>query len=312
MPLDDTPTPGERARAMEHLTEVRRRAVRRRRIRAGTAAGAVAVVALAIGVPVALARSSHRETVSVEGGGSSATMIPTPTTTVPATSTVPTTMTPTTTVTPTTVTPTTVAPTTVAQTTVAPGPNGVGYDQARDQWLGDGVDVGGADQNVGVAIAVADLQSGEQTDTGSTGGYAAAIARLQNYASLPDAMLTPAQSAEATADVDQLNTFFGVTSAEDDCQLGGGTPAASAWATEPTGTSSGVDVAALQQAAAALGQQTGLDACPAGVDDLKALESASAAQVAASAGSGNVPTVVGDEIAYLNALFQTNVLTSGG
>jgi hypothetical protein len=184
--------------------------------------------------------------------------------------------------------------------------------QARDQWLGDGLDAGGADQNIAVPIAIADLRSGEQTDTGSTGGYAGAIASLQNYASLPDAMLTPAQSADATANVSQLNTFFGVTSAEDDCQLGAGTPAASAWGTEPTGTSAGVDVAGLQQSGAALEQQTGLDACPAGVDDLKALESASPAQIADSSGSGNVPTIVGDEIAYLNALFQTDVLSSGG
>jgi hypothetical protein len=313
MPLDDTPTPGERARALDHLSDVRRLASRRRRIRAGVAAGAVVAVALAVGIPVALAGSSGRQTVDVVGRPP-ATSGPGTTTTVPVTTTVPTvpqtTMAPSTTVPATTVPPTTVPPTTVPPTTVATGPAGPGFDGARDQWEGDGLDQGSADQNIAVPIAVADLESGEQTDTGSTSGYQAAIAALQSYAQTPDAMVTPAQQATATADTNELNSFFGVTMG-DDCQLGAGTPAASAWATEPAGTSSGVTVAGLQQAATDLRQQSGADACPAAVDDLVALESATPAQIAASPGSGNIPTVTGDEIAYLNALFQTNVLTTG-
>lgn len=63
MPFDDAPTPDERARAIGRLTEVRRRANRRRRARLGAVAAAGIAILLAIVVPLALSGSNHPQTV---------------------------------------------------------------------------------------------------------------------------------------------------------------------------------------------------------------------------------------------------------
>jgi hypothetical protein len=59
--------------------------------------------------------------------------------------------------------------------------------------------------------AASDLQSGISTDGGNTSGYSAAASELQDLASLPLMDDTPAQMADATNDISELNAFFGTS-----------------------------------------------------------------------------------------------------
>jgi hypothetical protein len=86
-------------------------------------------------------------------------------------------------------------------------PSGPGFDAAKQEWIGSPSVAASADQNVPILQAIADLQSGLTTDH-NTSGYSTAIAELQNLTTLPDAMDTPAQDAEGSADDTALDTFF--------------------------------------------------------------------------------------------------------
>jgi hypothetical protein len=88
------------------------------------------------------------------------------------------------------------------------GPYGPGYNAAEQQWLSSPNVGGSADENVPLLQAVTDLTNGLKTDL-NTGGYQAAIGYLQNLIQLPDAMVTPQESAEATTDDAALDKFFG-------------------------------------------------------------------------------------------------------
>ena|ERR1700728_3794345 len=87
------------------------------------------------------------------------------------------------------------------------GPSGPGYQAAMQEWLTSPAVSGSYQQGVPLLKAITDLQNGLSTDK-NTSGYAAAIAELQRLTQLPDAMLTPAQDAQATTDEIALDTFF--------------------------------------------------------------------------------------------------------
>lgn len=57
------------------------------------------------------------------------------------------------------------------------------------------------------------LALGAKVDGGETAGYAAAISELEQLAAIPEMDVTPAQSAEASADVAALDAFFHLAAA---------------------------------------------------------------------------------------------------
>jgi hypothetical protein len=81
-----------------------------------------------------------------------------------------------------------------------------GYTAARKEWLAEGKVIGSAAQSVPIEKALADLERGENTDSGNKS--AAIIAALKNFANMPDAMVTPAQQAMGRADAVKLDKFF--------------------------------------------------------------------------------------------------------
>jgi hypothetical protein len=200
-------------------------------------------------------------------------------------------------------------------------PSGLNYEAAKAQWIGESAVDGGYLQNTALQLTVSDLQRGESTHTGDTSGYAAAIAAIKDYETLPDTDFTDADAVEARRDSAVILPFFGLTGS--DQSLSGGNcnvswptaiAATKAWVTEPANTSSGIIVGPLQEAVTYLQQGLTTDSCdksdyPAAIADLQNLESASSADIAAS--SGLVPsgayvihTLIGDEIAYLDEFFQ--------
>ena len=181
--------------------------------------------------------------------------------------------------------------------------------------------ISGAEQNVPLGIAVTDLAHGEVTDTGNTSGYPAAIAAIENFETLPLTGSTPAQSARAAADLTKIDRFFHVPLLKACGMASGaaGRTAATAWDTEPRGTSSGIAVGPLRRALADLARQlrthpAGTSCYPAATADLRNLESATKADIAASAAetTGRGYNLYGAEIAYLNYFFNALDGFNGG
>jgi hypothetical protein len=134
-------------------------------------AGTVAVVGA-----FALSACAAHATPAANNGTTPATAAATPATTPPATK------------------PSPVAPVTTA------------YDAARAEWKAGSTAIS-ADQGNFWSNAVADLTSGETTDTNPT-GYANAVAMLKELIALPDGQQTPAQNAAYHNDINGLNAFF--------------------------------------------------------------------------------------------------------
>jgi hypothetical protein len=188
-----------------------------------------------------------------------------------------------------------------------------GYQAAKQQWIAEGLVMGGADQNPPLQLAVADLERGEVTDGGSKARYRAAIAAIHGFESLPLTDTTPAQRRRADADVSKLDRFFHIPVLTM-CGVASGPAAraaARAWETEPDDSTSGIAVGPLRSALADLSRQlklhpAGTSCYPAAMADLRNLESATTADIAASAVefTGGGGTVYGADIAYLNDFFN--------
>jgi hypothetical protein len=233
-----------------------------------------------------------------------------------------------------TITTTTGTPTTESTTGTISEPAGPGYDAARAQWVGDGAVASGFAQNTALDLAVADLRGGESSDTGDTAQYSRVIGLINAYEKIPITSVTPAQDVQANTDIAAVNTFFDIPPGAGQRQCAppepGADAATAAWMTEPTMTSSGVDVPALRTAVADLEQaqarDSGATSCyPAAIADLQNLETATPAAIAQSSaaalsGGSSVAALTGDEITYLNVFFGLispsndagNVLTNQG
>lgn len=193
---------------------------------------------------------------------------------------------------------------------------GAEYQAAKRQWLGSGLYGGSAGQNAALPIAINDLKVGESTDRGSKGGYPGAIAALVTIEQMPDAMVTPEESAEWDAAAATLDRFFDLTSGDPynvECSPASNTPAAVAWNDEPIGITSGVLVQPLKEAAADLEPQAATNPCiRAAVDDLVALVSATRPMIEATAEasytSDSSVLAMACEIGYLNQVFEPGAL----
>jgi hypothetical protein len=86
-------------------------------------------------------------------------------------------------------------------------PSGPGYEAAKRQWINSGTVGGSADQAIPFLQAIKDLTRGLHTDR-NTSGYSAAISVLRKMTQIPDAMVTPAENAEAERYITTLDTFF--------------------------------------------------------------------------------------------------------
>lgn len=191
------------------------------------------------------------------------------------------------------------------------------YQAAKNQWIGDAAVVSGAAQNTALNLAVADLIRGRHSRAGHRSDYGAVIAAITGFAAIPITGVTSAESARARTDVARVDRFFGLRHNpwEKGCLTSGlGIQgAARAWQEEPTGISSGILIAPLQNAAADLtaGLKTdhGDRSCyPAAIEDLENLESATKSEVVRSSrswsfGDHSATVSVSAEIAYLHGFF---------
>jgi hypothetical protein len=201
---------------------------------------------------------------------------------------------------------------TAPTSTIVSRPADPGYLAARQQWIAEGLVFSSGDQNPPLSLAIADLRHGQITDRSNTAGYPAIIAAIQNLGALPLTDNTPAQRARGAADISEVSRFFHVPPLRT-CGLTSGIAAlaaAAAWNSEPHNTTSGVNVASLRRAAADLARQVrlhlgGTSCYPAAIADLRDLETATKANIAASSVefTGGGGTRYGDEIAYLDTFF---------
>jgi hypothetical protein len=188
-----------------------------------------------------------------------------------------------------------------------------GYQAARQQWLAEGLVVSGAAQNPPLDLAVTDLEHGEVTGSARTSAYPAAIAAIRNLESIPLTSTTPAERHHAAADLAKLGRFFHAPRLGP-CGIAAGIAARAAvaqWNAEPHDSTSGIATGPLRHARTDLVLQLrahpAVTSCyPAAIADLTHLESATKADIAASAAefTGHGSTEYGDDIAYLNVFFD--------
>jgi hypothetical protein len=195
------------------------------------------------------------------------------------------------------------------------GSSGPMYQAAKRQWLGSGLREGSAAQNLALPVAVRDLRMAESKDAGEKARYSAAIAELEVIEHMAP-MGSPQKNAEWRAAQSALDRFFKVSQTDPynlDCDAVISKAAAAAWEKEPANATSGVIVGPLKQAVADLEAEAGRDPCyAAAIDDLTDLESATRSEIAQSYRPPCELTVVGYEIAYLDAFFWTPALTRRG
>jgi len=86
-------------------------------------------------------------------------------------------------------------------------PDTSGFAAAKQKWEAGSFAIS-ADEGFYWIQSATDLTNATDSGMSSTSGYQAAAEDLQQLASLPDAMLTPTQGAEAEQDVTSLNAFF--------------------------------------------------------------------------------------------------------
>lgn len=180
--------------------------------------------------------------------------------------------------------------------------------------------VSSAWQNIPLVSAVQDLKLG-LAKGGDTTGYARAIATITNFESIPITSETTAQMTESHRDWSLLNSFFDVGKSQAITLLNDGPSgllfrqARISYADEPAGLHDGVNVELLRAAVADLRRETSAQPSRAvlyvaAMSDLNNLQSASAADIAAS----NVTLFdpYRQDIAYLDVLFQTDRLEGPG
>lgn len=188
-----------------------------------------------------------------------------------------------------------------------------GYRAARAQWIAEGLVVSGAAQNPPLDLAVTDLQHGEVTDAAGTSEYPVAIAAIRDFESIPLTSTTRAERRRADADLAKIGRFFHI-SLPSPCGIASGSAARAAaaqWNTEPHDSTSGIAAAPLRHALADLTRElharpAATSCYPAAIADLMHLESATKADIAASAAefTGRGTTEYGADIAYLNSFFN--------
>jgi hypothetical protein len=91
-------------------------------------------------------------------------------------------------------------------------PADTGYALARREWQITAYEAA-VYQSATWEQAASYLGMGEGVDPGTTSGYPAAIAELNQLANIPEMDVTPAQSAEASADTSALTSFFSANTA---------------------------------------------------------------------------------------------------
>ncbi|MCU1363738.1 MAG: hypothetical protein JWM55_1566 [Acidimicrobiaceae bacterium] len=195
------------------------------------------------------------------------------------------------------------------------------FYEAKILWESEAEVVSGALQNVPLVAAVADLERGLDSGRGDVSGYAAAVATLRNFESIPLTSETPAQMRKARSDWSRLNGFFTIDSVQatvlmDDSPTGAYYDLAQrAFMDEPLGRRDGVNAALLKFAVTDLHDQsrkqpTRAVLYAAAMYDLKNLEGASVHAVATS--SSGVTNQCGQDILYLNVYFRTARLVGPG
>jgi hypothetical protein len=190
-----------------------------------------------------------------------------------------------------------------------------GYEAAKTQWIGSWLTAGTALQNMPLQLAIADLRRGEATDEGNASGYSASIAAIEDFERIPITGVTASDLEETEKDWSEIADFFALPT------MRGGprcstpristiNPAVEQWSSEPAGISSGVRPGPLLAAATDLEAEIGADpggtTCfPAAIADLESLAPVTRAAIATSGRlESNHCSLVGDEIAYLDAFFD--------
>jgi hypothetical protein len=153
------------------------------------------------------------------------------------------------------------------------------FQEAKEQWIAEGVVGGGAAENTVLQLAAIDLKGAIQDDRSLAPSYGSAIAAIDDLASIPDASLTPAQQTQAGRDSFAVEKFFN-TDPGDSVQAGRWYLKASrAWYSEPALLSRGIVIRPLANAVTDLQHAIRLNApgsryMPAVIWDLRDLESA--------------------------------------
>jgi hypothetical protein len=206
------------------------------------------------------------------------------------------------------------------------GPAGAGttarpfYQLAKVRWLSEAQMVSSALQNVPLVSAVHDLKLG-LAKGGDTTGYDQAITTIEAFERIPITSETKTQMLDSHRDWSALNAFFDVGTSDarvlmDDAPAGTFFDRARHFfEQEPAGLHSGVGVAVLKSAVGALrmeaeAQNSRAVLYDAAIADLNNLQSASAAQIAAS--DLNLLNPYRQDIDYLNDLFETERLGGPG
>jgi hypothetical protein len=201
--------------------------------------------------------------------------------------------------------------TTGAETTARPF-----YQLAKVRWLSEAQMVSSALQNIPLVSAVHDLKLG-LAKGGDTAGYNQAITTIEAFEGIPITSETKVQMLDSHRDWSALNAFFSVGTSEarvlmDDAPAGAFFDRARHYFDqEPAGLHGGVLVGLLKSAVSALRREAGAQSSravlyDAAIADLNNLQSASAAQIAAS--NSNLLNPYRQDVDYLNDLFETERL----
>jgi hypothetical protein len=180
--------------------------------------------------------------------------------------------------------------------------------------------VSSAWQNIPLVSAVHDLKIG-LAKGGDTSGYVRAINTIEAFESIPITSETKDQMLESHRDWSLLNAFFDVGTSEartllDDVPAGAFFDRARRYFdNEPAGLHDGVRVSQLRSAVTALRLEASAQSpravlYDAAIADINNLQSASAAQIAAS--NSNLLNPYRQDIDYLNVLFEADQLGGTG
>jgi len=194
------------------------------------------------------------------------------------------------------------------------------FYEAKILWESEAEVVSGAWQNVPLVAAVADLQLGLASGHGAA-GYAAAIATIRNFESVPLTSESPAQMKKAQSDWSRLDAFFDIGAAQagvlmDDTPKGAFYDIAQrTYMGEPRRNRDGVNSNLLKLAVTDLQEEsvkqpTRAVLYSAAIYDLENLEGANVKDIASSASRLTNP--YGQDILYLNVFFRTTQLVGSG
>jgi hypothetical protein len=187
------------------------------------------------------------------------------------------------------------------------------YQLAKLRWLSEAQMVSSALQNIPLVSAVHDLKLG-LAKRGDTAGYGRAITTIEAFERIPITSETKEQMVNSHRDWSALNAFFGIGTSEarvltDDAPAGAFFDRARHFFDEePAGLHGGVRADLLKSAVSALRMEAAAEKSravlfDAAIADLNNLQSAGAAQIAAS--SSSLLNPYRQDIDYLNDLFET-------